>query len=267
MKSIYFIATEASGDLVASRIISAMKALNVKENIVFNGIGGILTQKHFSSVIPMQKLNIMGFTSVLTRIPTIYKYIHQTTQHIKHINPDIVVTIDAKGFNFRVLNKLNNTKKIHVVSPSFWAFNHKSPQAQLQPLRDIGITHTLLLLPFEQQLYNQMKIPSTYIGYPAVEELMDYAELKHPPPSTQGNFNPCPHPTEPNFYKCAQAIRSMQPEMHMRHSKKEEHTSNTHREGQIQLIAIFPGSRLGEVSKNLSVLVSAAEVTNCLPNS
>ena len=45
----------------------------------------------------------MGTTELLTRLPTFLRRGYQVVQHIVQERPHVVVTIDSKGFNVRVV--------------------------------------------------------------------------------------------------------------------------------------------------------------------
>ena len=63
-KKIFIIVGEASGDLLGSKIINAIK--QNAENIAFVGIGGEKMEKeNFKSIFPMKDLSVMGFFEVL----------------------------------------------------------------------------------------------------------------------------------------------------------------------------------------------------------
>ena len=68
----------------------------------------------------------MGFIEVVPKIPKILKLISLATNQIIKNQPDLVITIDAPDFNFRVVKKLRKSgykgKIIHIVAPTVWAY-------------------------------------------------------------------------------------------------------------------------------------------------
>ena len=68
----------------------------------------------------------MGLFEVLPKIPKLLKLIHITYLNILEVKPDLIITIDAPDFSFRVLkkikNKNNNLRTLHIVAPSVWAW-------------------------------------------------------------------------------------------------------------------------------------------------
>eukprot|EP00850_Spirogloea_muscicola_P014524 SM000105S13869 [mRNA] locus=s105:155069:157184:- [translate_table: standard] len=87
--------------------------------------------------------------------------------------PDVVVTIDAKGFSFSVLRLLRAAtaapQALHVqyVAPSYWAW--KGGERSLQALRGL-VDHVLCILPWEPAACRAHGIGATFVGHPAIED-------------------------------------------------------------------------------------------------
>ena len=68
MKRIAIIAGEASGDLLAARLIRALRQQH--PNLSFEGIAGPEMQAAgCTSLFPMEKLSVMGLVEVLKHLP------------------------------------------------------------------------------------------------------------------------------------------------------------------------------------------------------
>lgn len=147
----FIVAGESSGDLLGAKLIKEIKARASKsQEIEFLGVGGRLMQEEgFLSLIDMDELSVMGFTEVLPHIPNLLKRINQVADEIKVIKPDYVITIDAPDFNFRVMKKLRNyhdSKKIHLIAPSVWAYREKRAK-KIAPLYDLLLAILLYVTP------------------------------------------------------------------------------------------------------------------------
>ena len=122
---VYLIAGEPSGDILGMRLMTAIRASSISEDISFSGVGGPLMEgEGLTSLFPMNDLTVMGLIEVLPRIPKIFGRIRQTAADIRAKKPDAIVTIDAPDFCFRVAKRLSGMKiaHIHYVAPSVWAW-------------------------------------------------------------------------------------------------------------------------------------------------
>ncbi len=172
---IFIISGEASGDLLGAEIIKALAAQKSHE-IELIGVGGEqLTNLGIKNIFPQDELAIMGFAEVLPRIPQILKRIKQTVQAIKKYQPDIILTIDAPDFNFRVIKKLrksgyNSSKIVHLVAPTVWAYREYRAE-KIAKLYDL----LFCLLPFEPPYFEKYGLKSIFIGHPLL-----YKEIPAP---------------------------------------------------------------------------------------
>lgn len=168
-KKIYIIAGESSGDLIGGMLIDAVRRYIPSLQII--GVGGeALEERGLESLFPMQKISLMGFIEIIPHIFELKRLIKQTVDHVLAEQPDIVLTIDSPGFNFRVVKQLRkanlNVKFIHVVAPSsIWAFRPKGA-IKVAQLFD----HLLTFLPFEPDLFTKHGLATTFIGHPIFEQ-------------------------------------------------------------------------------------------------
>ncbi|KDO32559.1 lipid-A-disaccharide synthetase [Saprolegnia parasitica CBS 223.65] len=200
---VYIVAGEASGDAIGAKLI---RALQTKEpSVTFRGVGGpqMTEQGRFASLFPMKELSFMGLTEVLPKIWSTLGHLRAVVKDIHACAPDAVVTIDSKGFTFRVLrilsaqgllyHALSHVEKIdvasvrrkaavvHYVAPSTWAYTHKFKHMEatangLSRLMD----HMLVLLPFEAPLFQPRTMTRpvvTFVGHPALEDFGDVHHL------------------------------------------------------------------------------------------
>lgn len=170
--SVFIIAGEASGDALGANLITAL-IKKTHGHIKFAGIGGEKIERAglasgMKSIFPMSELSIMGFAEVIPKIPKLIKRINQTVNEIERIQPDVVVTIDAPDFVFRVAKKLKkrriNIPIVHYVAPSVWAWRPGRAKKIAKFL-----DHLLCLLPFEPKYFTDVGLPATFVGHPVVE--------------------------------------------------------------------------------------------------
>ncbi|GAO98007.1 lipid-A-disaccharide synthase [Caedimonas varicaedens] len=164
MIHVYLIAGEASGDQVGGRL---MQALQRKSDVTFSGIGGMhMEQQGLRSLFPMSDLSIMGIFEVLPHIPHLLKRLGETEHDILKKRPDVVVTIDSPGFNFRIAKRLKKKgfPVIHYTAPTVWAWRPGRAKKAAKLL-----THLLTLFPFEPPYFEKEGLFTTFVGHPLIE--------------------------------------------------------------------------------------------------
>jgi lipid-A-disaccharide synthase len=169
---IYLIAGEPSGDVLGGRIMMALKEAT-QGRVRVAGIGGErMAEQGLQSLVPLSELAVMGLAEVLPHALKILARIRQTVADIERRRPDIVVTIDSSGFNWRVARRLraagNKVKLVHVVAPMVWAWRPHRAQEIAR-----WYDRLLVLLPFEPPYFNNVGLATTYIGHPVVESGAD----------------------------------------------------------------------------------------------
>ncbi len=168
MKKIFIIAGEASGDLLAADLLKALK-MNDPEVEIY-GIGGAssLSAGLPCSLFSMEELSIMGVAEIVPKIPHMLKRIKQTVQEIERLRPDLLLTIDAPDFSFRVQKSLKaknlKIKQVHYVAPTVWAWRAGRAQKIARFLDGI-----LCLFPFEPPYFEKEGLPAIYTGHPVME--------------------------------------------------------------------------------------------------
>lgn len=169
MSLVYIIAGEPSGDLLASRLMTAMQSQS--PGIRFAGMGGeTMAALGFKSLFDISDISVMGIMEVAPRLPLIMKRLKQTVADIKEKRPDVIVTIDSWGFVHQVLERLKKagitTPKIHYVAPQVWAWK-KSRAKTVAHLTDKLIT----LLPYEPPYFEKYGLECVFAGHPVIESV------------------------------------------------------------------------------------------------
>jgi len=170
VKTIAIVAGEASGDLLGSLLMAAIK--QAAPNVRFIGIGGPRMQGVGMEVLfPLEKLAVNGYVEVLLHLREILGIRRQLRERFLAEPPDLFIGVDAPDFNFSLESALKQRgiPTVHYVSPSIWAWRgeriHKIKQA---------VSHILALFPFEAPLYQQAGVPVTYVGHPLADMLPDH---------------------------------------------------------------------------------------------
>ncbi|CAH0481767.1 unnamed protein product [Peronospora belbahrii] len=193
---LYIIAGEASGDAIGAKVIRALQRQEQAQTLEFRGIGGShMSNAGFKSLFPMQELSVMGLLEVVPHLWRLRRRVYDTVRDIEAFQPALVLTIDSKGFAFRVLKALQareqqtggkRIKKAHYVAPSVWAYKKrgKLDSAKLRQLLDIMFA----ILPFEEDIFHggedsrnvqgsgDNKLNQSwchFVGHPAVEDFLE----------------------------------------------------------------------------------------------
>ncbi|WP_343562787.1 lipid-A-disaccharide synthase [Kiloniella sp. b19] len=164
---VYIVAGEPSGDLLAARLMAALRR-RTSDQVEFVGIGGSNMQAQgLSSLFPMKELSVMGFAEVLPHIPHFLRRIGQTVEDVKQKKPDVYISVDAPGFSLRVSKRLKKTgiPLVHYVAPSVWAWKPKRAK-KISAYLD----HLLALLPFEPRYFTRHGLETTFVGHSALED-------------------------------------------------------------------------------------------------
>ena len=167
MPTIGIVVGEASGDLLGSHLIKALK--KHRSDLHFVGVAGPKMQAEGAvSLFPMEQLAVRGFFEVLRHLPAILSLRRQLLKYFRQNPPDLFIGIDAPEFNLGVEGKLKprGIPTIHYVSPSVWAWR----RGRLKGIRR-AVSHMLLLFPHELALYQQAGIPATFVGHPLADSL------------------------------------------------------------------------------------------------
>ncbi len=168
MKKIFILTGEASGDKLASTVISKLKKKN--QEIEYLSVGGSnLADLGINSIFDLKDITYMGFTSVLFNILKIRNKIEHTVKEIIKFNPDILFSVDSPDFTLRVAEKVkklkSNIKVIHYVAPQVWIWR----EGRVKKFKNF-VDHFLLLFNFEKKYFDKENIKNTFVGHPLLEK-------------------------------------------------------------------------------------------------
>ena len=167
MIRIAIVVGEASGDILGSRLIKSLKALNA--DIVFEGVAGPeMIAEGCEALYPMDKLAVMGITEVLPRLPELLRMRKALVERWKASRPDVMIGIDAPDFNLKLeaLLHQHNIPTVHYVSPSIWAWR----ESRVKKIKG-SVDSVLTLFPFEVDFYKKHNVPAIFVGHPLADEI------------------------------------------------------------------------------------------------
>lgn len=167
MIRIGIVAGEASGDLLGSHLIQALK--KKRPDIEFVGIAGPkMISEGAISLYPIERLSVRGCIEVIKHLWGLLKLRRSLLQYYLENPPDLFIGIDAPDFNFWLEKKLKakGVTTIHYVSPSIWAWRRN----RIHKIKK-SVTEILALFPFEPTLYEQEGVKVSYVGHPLADML------------------------------------------------------------------------------------------------
>lgn len=166
---------EPSGDVMAAELVAALKTATDRP-IQLMGVGGPnLIAQGLESLFPMQEMTVMGIAEVAPKIPKLLARIRETADAAIAFDPDIVLTVDAPDFSFRVQKKLqkagSRAKRVHMVAPTVWAWR---PGRARKIARFLD--HLLVILPFEPPYFEAEGLATSFVGHPIADRVADWTE-------------------------------------------------------------------------------------------
>jgi lipid-A-disaccharide synthase len=162
------IAGEASGDQHGAKLVRAMQ--NKRPDLFFCGIGGAaLKQAGVRIVADAAELTVVGITEVFSKIPNILKGMSIFKKLLKSLKPDLLILIDFPDFNLHIAAgaKKLGIPVLYYISPQIWAWR-RGRGKRIGKLVD----HMAVILPFEEQFYQEFDVPVTFVGHPLLDDAL-----------------------------------------------------------------------------------------------
>ena len=157
-----FVAGEASGDLLAAPVITALR--DRLPDVQCAGIAGDrMIEAGASAWWHVRELSVRGYAEVLRELPRLLQLRSALRERLLAERPAAVVGVDSPDFNLRLEMQLRaaGVPTVHYVSPSIWAWRPK----RIEKVRRAA-ERVLLVFPFEQKIYDEAGIAATYVGHP-----------------------------------------------------------------------------------------------------
>ncbi|MDY6814558.1 MAG: lipid-A-disaccharide synthase [Pseudomonadota bacterium] len=165
--TIAMIAGEASGDILGAGLIRSLKRRYPKARFV--GIGGEeMIAEDFHSLVPMERLSVMGLVEVLGRIRELFSIRARLLDYFFTNRPDVVIGIDSPDFTLAIERRCREAgiPSVHYVSPSVWAWRQKRI-FKIAKSVDLMLT----LFPFEARFYEEHNVPVAFVGHPLADRI------------------------------------------------------------------------------------------------
>jgi lipid-A-disaccharide synthase len=169
---IALVAGEASGDLLGSRLIEALR--HRLPDAQFCGIGGPrMIAAGLDSWFPQEKLAVRGFVEVVRHLREILAIRGEIFRRVRALRAQLFVGIDSPEFNLGLERRLKRAglRTAHLVSPQVWAWR----RGRIRRMKRY-VSQLLVLFPFEEPLYRQSGVDVAYVGHPLADEIPTYTD-------------------------------------------------------------------------------------------
>ncbi|WP_201588191.1 lipid-A-disaccharide synthase [Psychrobacter jeotgali] len=161
------VAGEVSGDSLGADFMQQMN--NLRDDIIWVGVGGSKMQAQgLQSIFPLSRLAVMGLVEVLSQLSDLFKARCELLTAFAAADIDWFIGIDAPDFNLRVAKKLKpkGVFCVQYVSPSIWAWR----ESRIHGIK--AATHLVLcLFPFELPVYERHNHPAVCVGHPLLRTI------------------------------------------------------------------------------------------------
>ena len=167
MREVLIIAGEASGDLHASGLASALTRLRPDLSLV--GVGGARMESAGVTLLERSdRMAVMGFVEVLRQVPRHYALLSSLTRRLRSGSVALLVVIDYPGFNMKVAAAAAaaGVPVLYYITPQVWAWG----AGRLAELARI-VTRAAPILPFEEALLRSHGINATFVGHPLLDRV------------------------------------------------------------------------------------------------
>jgi lipid-A-disaccharide synthase len=219
---VLYSAGESSGDEHLCNLLQELR--NISADISFRGMAGSKTeQAGFNPDLRLEKFaSVMGFFDVLKKLSLINQALQWFEETIKNWKPDIIILVDYPDFNLKLakIAKQYSVKTFYYIPPKLWAWR----SGRIKLIKSC-IDKMALIFPFEKKFYAELDYNKTvYVGHPFSQEL--------------------------------KRDTSAEQEQSKRNSFLEINNLSL----SATTLAVFPGSRKGEIDKHLPTLLETVSL-------
>ncbi len=171
-KRVYVVAGELSGDAHGAGLLRSLKGK--VPDLEIRGAGGPEMAEVAGPGLNdwVQEAAVMGVWEVLKRFGWFQEKFAVMMEEVEIFQPDLLLLVDYPGFNLRfaqaVRKEFPQTKIVYYISPKVWAWNKGRIPVMARVLDEM-----LCLFPFEQQIFENAGLKTTFVGNPLVDELED----------------------------------------------------------------------------------------------
>ncbi|MDX1632163.1 MAG: lipid-A-disaccharide synthase [Thermoanaerobaculia bacterium] len=173
MSRILVVAGEASGDLHAARLVSALSER--RGSLEVFGLGGDeLASTGAELLAHSREIAVVGITEVLKILPRARAIYRELLDEVDERNPDLAILVDFPDFNLRLAKKLAEQELpvAYYISPQVWAWR----KGRIETIART-VDRMLVLFPFEVDFYREHGVEVVHVGHPLVDEVPELPSI------------------------------------------------------------------------------------------
>jgi len=161
------VANEPSGDLLGASLVREIKS-RAPDARFFGVAGPRMLSAGCETLVPMERLSVMGLTEVLRHLRELLQIRRNLTRYFLDWQPDVFIGVDAPDFNLGLERRLRQAgiRAVHLVSPTVWAWR----PGRVKVIRR-SVDLILSVFPFEEEFLRRHGVPTRYIGHPLADEI------------------------------------------------------------------------------------------------
>jgi lipid-A-disaccharide synthase len=156
-------AGEASGDMYAARLATALRA---RTDATIFGMGGEqMRHAGVEVVTDYSEVSVLGITEIVSHLPQLVRAMRKLVDTARARRPEIAIVTDFPGFHLRLARKLKpfGVRNVYYICPQFWAWR---PWRVRIVRRRFALA--LCIFPFEEKFFADAGVPVKFIGHPLV---------------------------------------------------------------------------------------------------
>ena len=156
-------AGEASGDMYAARLATALRA---RVDVQLFGMGGPrMRDAGVDLVADCSEVSLVGIVEIAKKYPALKRVWNRLVGEAARRKPRLAILTDFPGFHLRLARALKRqgVQNVYFVCPQFWAW--RPWRANLVRRR---FARGLCIFPFEEGWYRARGVKADFIGHPLV---------------------------------------------------------------------------------------------------
>lgn len=157
-------AGEASGDMYAARLATALRA---RTNAHIFGMGGPkMAAAGVELIADYHEVAVVGIAEVLHKIPTVIRVQRRLAREAVRRRASLAILVDSPGTHLGVARRVKNSGIPigYFIGPQVWAWR----AGRVKTVKH-RVNRIVVIFPFEEKIYRDAGMPVDFVGHPLVD--------------------------------------------------------------------------------------------------